>query len=138
MTQLLTRLTDRLERADHTITGTVILLSIGSAGVGLSMLWVPGAYRVNSFKVALDWFPPHVWGGALLAIALCTLVALRGDRQTIAGTVAGQGTVWALWGLALVIGVRDGVPSGAIIYTAISWICLVLAAHYWLSRKAHP
>lgn len=124
----------RLSEAEHVVDAVVVLLSTGAGGVGLSMLWVPEAYGVPSFRKALELFPPHVWGGALFAIAACTLVALRGDRLTLAATLGGQVIIWAVWGICLIRGVREGVPSGAIIYTCLTWVCFVLATYYWQTR----
>ena len=126
----------RLARAEHVLDAVVVLLSVGAGGVGLSMLWVPQAYQVPSLRVAIDLFPAHVWGGVLLALAVSTIVALRGDRQTLAACIGGQTVTWSLWGICLIIAVKtnNGVPSGAIIYTALSWVCFVLAAYYWQTR----
>ena len=134
---LASRAGHRLARAEHVIEAIVVILSVGAGGVGLSMLWVPSAYRVPSLRVALDLFPAHVWGGALLAIAVATIVALRGDRLTISATLGAQTVVWSLWGVCLIVAVKteNGVPSGAIIYTALSWVCFVLAAYYWQTRE---
>lgn len=126
----------RLARAEHVLEAVVVLLSVGAGGVGLSMLAIPQAYQVPSLRVALDLLPTHVWGGSLLAIAFGTLVALRGDRLTIAATVGAQTLVWSAWGICLIIAVKteNGVPSGAIIYTVLSWVCFVLSAYYWQTR----
>jgi hypothetical protein len=91
---------------------------------------------VPSFRVALDLFPAHVWGGILVALGCMTLVALRGDRPTLAATIGGQVIVWAAWGVCLIVAAwgGKGVPSGAIVYTVLTWVCFVLAAYYWQTR----
>lgn len=134
---LASRAGHRLARAEHVVEAVVVLLSVGAGGVGLSLLWKPSLYQVPSLRVALDLFPAHVWGGFLLVLAGMTLVALRGDRTTIAATMGGQTVAWSLWGICLIVAVKteNGVPSGAIIYTVLSWVCFVLAAYYWQTRE---
>ncbi len=132
---LIHRAGHRLERAEHVVEAFVVILSAIAWGIGLSMLWVPSAYNVASLRVALDLFPAHVWGGALFAIATSTMVALRGDRTTIAATLAGQTVVWGAWGACLIAGVRDGVPSGAIAYTGLTWLCFIPAVYFWRTRN---
>lgn len=122
----------RLDEAEHVIDAMVVILSTVAAGIGLSMLWVPQAYySASSLRVALNFLPPHVWGGALLLAGGATIVALRADRLTLAFALGAQVIIWGMWGVCLIIGVRDGVPSGAIVYTGLAWACFILAAYYW-------
>lgn len=121
------------------LLGVVVVLTFIAGGIGLTMLWVPESYSASrAFSVAFDQGPPvHVWGASLLAIAACTLIAIPGGRRgVLAVAIGGQSIVWSLWGLALIAGVRNGAPSGAIVYTGVSWVCMFLATYYWLTRDA--
>ncbi len=129
----------RIDEAAHVVDAFTVILSTVAIGIGLSMLAVPQAYQTAaSLRVALDFLPPHVWGGALLAVGAVTLVSLRADRLTLAFACGAQVVMWGMWGVCLIIGVREGVPSGAIVYTGIELFCFMLAAHYWRkhSREA--
>lgn len=127
----------RLAQAEHVVDALVVILSVIAFGVGLSMLWVPQAYAAsNAFRVAIDFAPAQVWGGFLVALGGMTVVALRGDRLTLAATIGGQVIVWALWGICLIAAAWTGrgVPSGAIVYTGLTWACFILATYYWQTR----
>ena len=130
-----------LARAEHALLVIALILTAVTAGIGLTQLANPESYlAARGFTVTYEWRPIQQWGAIMLALALATVTAIPGGRRTLALALCGQSLIWTAWGFSLIqASARLGtVPSGAIVYTGLSWALMIFAAYYWLTRKKGP
>lgn len=126
-----------LAAVTHLRESVALVLAAAAVILGITMLADPGAYRVPTFELATAWVAPQGWGVLHVATGGLLAWAVIVDRDSAHLPALMLGIMWAAWSalITLHVATGEGVPSAAVIYTAVSWLAGLVAAGYWLTRE---
>lgn len=126
-----------LAAVTHLRESVALVLAAAAVILGITMLADPGAYRVPTFELATAWVAPQGWGVLHVATGGLLAWAVIVDRNSAHLPALMLGIMWAAWSalITLHVATGEGVPSAAVIYTAVSWLAGLVAAGYWLTRE---
>ncbi|WHE35140.1 hypothetical protein [Microbacterium sp. BDGP8] len=115
-----------------------VILGLGSAVFGASILAMPGSYRdVPSFAQAFAFVAPHWWGLAMVVLGVAMLSLIAHSRAAAAVPTFLLGLVWAAW--VLPIAASPGfAPSAPIVYTMLSVLTLAAGLACLVPREVKP
>lgn len=123
--------------------GVVLILGIGSIGLGLTFLVTPEAYFMSpSFQFAFHTVSPVVWGlSYIISAAFLLLTALRPATRN-QGMWPGSALVLTHLGMAICFLLsmgQGGVPSGVWVYLTLGVLSVwVVAGCAFISYPSNP
>lgn len=111
----------------------VVSVTLGSAltVMGLTFIVFTEPYYIETFRPVWEYASPEAWAVLMVFAGVTSIIASLWSRRWAPVPLVLQTVVWGLLAVLTAIGsTGGGVPSAPIIYTAVTWICLMLVLIY--------